>query len=62
MAGANARAGVPVEVFVEEQVITPVRIVLEERLAAEDRPATAVGDVAQEDARQTAGQLVGGLR
>ena len=61
MAGAHARAGVAVKVFVERHVVAPARIGLEERLAAEDRPATAILLIAQEDARQPAAQRVGGL-
>ena len=41
MAGAEAGAVVAVEVLVEENVVAPLRIVLEGRLSAEDRAVRA---------------------
>jgi hypothetical protein len=40
MAGANPRSIVAVEIFIEENQITPMRIVLKFLDAAEDRPST----------------------
>src|SRR5262249_56611425 len=56
VSGAHAGAVVPVEVFVEQQQIAPVRILLELLGAPVDRPA-AVGP-AQEDAGQPPRQPV----
>src|SRR5262245_31808352 len=53
VAGAEAGAVVAVEVLVEEDVVAPVRVVLELLGAAVDRP-TAAG-VAPEDRRETIG-------
>ena len=50
MAGADPGAGVAVEVFVEGDVVAPVRVALEGLLRAEDRPAA--GGVAREDGDQ----------
>ena len=41
VAGPNARAVVAMEVLIEQQQITPVRILLELLRAAVDRPAAA---------------------
>ena len=60
VAGAEPRAVVTVEVFIEEDQIAPVRIVLELGGAAVDRPPS-VG-VAQERARQPAGDSPEPLR
>ena len=60
VAGAEAGAVVAVEVLVEEQVVAPVRIVLERRLAAEHRAAALA--VAREEADQALRELVGDLR
>ncbi len=57
VAGAEAAAGVAVEVLVEQEVIAEVGVVLEQLDVAEDRPAP-VG-VAQEEPRQPPRQLVG---
>ncbi len=50
MAGANAGPVVPMKVFIEEDVVAPVRIALESVLGAEDGPSPGV--IAQEDAYQ----------
>ena len=52
MARANARAGVAVEVLVEEQQVAPVRILLEHRLIAEDGTTAAI--VTEEQASEPA--------
>src|SRR3712207_1050164 len=59
MARAHAGAVVAVEVLVEEHVVTPVRIVLEGRVAAEDGAPPVL--IADEDADQPARQLIGDL-
>ena len=59
VAGAQPRAVVAVEVLVEQDVVAPVRIVLEFGRSAVDRPP-AVG-AAQEGAGQPAHQLLGDL-
>ena len=56
VAGAEARAVVAVEVFVEQDVVAPVRVVLELGDPAIDRPAPLV--VAQEDARKPRRELL----
>ena len=50
MAGTNAATGITVEVLVEWDVITPVRIVLESRVRAEYGPATLL--ITQKDVRE----------
>src|SRR5262249_1024519 len=55
----DPRADVAVEVLVEEQVVPPVRIVLEPVAAAED--GTPSGGVAQEDVREPLLDLPGNL-
>ena len=57
MTGADADAGVAVEVFVKGDGVAPVRVGLEFFKVAEDG-ALAVG-VAQEDAREAAGDFGG---
>src|SRR5215207_9218878 len=57
--GAEAGAGVAVEVLMEEDVVPPVRVGLLERVGAEDG-AAAVG-AAEEDRDQAAGEVVGDL-
>ncbi len=59
VAGAQAGAVVAVEVFVEKDVVLPVRIVDELARAAEDRTAAFV--VEQEDAGHAIRQLLGDL-
>src|SRR5262245_40418624 len=59
MAGPDARAGVAVEIFEEEQVVPPVGIGLELLRPTEHRPAAV--RVAQEDAHQAARDLSGDL-
>src|SRR5262249_59435688 len=54
---ADAAPRVAVEVFVKQQVIPEVRVVLVFGRLAEDRPPAAL--VRQEDAGQAAGQLPG---
>ena len=56
MTGAQPGAVVAVEVLVEQDMIAPVRIVLERRRAAVDRPVTI--RVAQEDPFEAAGDLL----
>ena len=55
VARAKAGAVVAVEVLVEEDVVAPVRVVLELLRAAVDRPAALV--VAQEDRAEAVGEL-----
>src|SRR6516164_11325697 len=55
--GADATAGVAVEVLVEGQQVVPVRVGLEEVDVAEDRAAAAL--VVEEDRNETAGEVVG---
>src|SRR5438309_1850972 len=50
VAGAEASTVVAVEVFVEEEVIAPVGVRLEQVVAAEDRATAALGLVAEEEA------------
>src|SRR5215469_90587 len=50
---------VAVEVLVEQQEVAPVRIVLEQRLAAVYRPASVAA--AHEGGDETAGQLLGNV-
>src|SRR5262245_1513098 len=59
VAGAQARPVVAVEVFVELQVIAPVRVLLELAGPAEHRPPPL--PVAQKDAGQASGQFLGDL-
>ena len=59
MAGANAGPIVPMKVFIEEDKIAPVRVALEAVFGAEDGPSPVA--VAQEEAYETARQLVGDL-
>src|SRR5262245_18383066 len=59
MAGAETGSRVAVKILVEEHEIPPVRVVVEERVRARDRPpARGVG---QEDPREAAGELAGNL-
>ena len=51
MAGANTTPRITMEVLVEWDVITPMRIVLERRVRAKDWSATLL--VTQKDARET---------
>src|SRR6185437_8816665 len=55
----QAGSGVAVEVLVEPQLVVPVRIGLEQLVAAEDRPAT--GGVVAEGADQLVVQIDGHL-
>src|SRR5215471_2570074 len=57
VAGADAPAGVTVEVLVEGQQVVPVPVGLEEAGVAEDRAAAIL--VVEEDRNQTAGEVVG---
>ena len=57
VAGADAPAGVTVEVLVEGQQVVPVPVGLEEAGVAEDRAAAVL--VVEEDRNQTAGEVVG---
>ena len=57
MAGAEPRAVVAVEVFVEQDVVAPVGIGLELLRAAVHRPPAVL--VAQEDPREPVGDLLG---
>src|SRR5215469_16889032 len=57
MTGADASAVVAMEIFVEQQVIPPVVIVLELRSAAEHRPPARL--VAQKDPSQPIGDFAG---
>jgi len=50
MASSNARPIVPVEILVEQNVIAPMRIVLESRRVAKDR-ALSFG-ILEKDVRQ----------
>ena len=59
MAGAQARAVVAVEIFVERDVVAPVGIGLEQPDVAEDR--AAAGWIAEKDLDEPASDLVGGL-
>src|SRR4051794_6631641 len=59
VARAQARTVVAVEVLVEEQMVAPVRVDLDFLRPAEDRPPALL--VAQEDADQPPGELVGDL-
>ena len=59
VAGAEARAVVAVEVLVEEEVVAPVRVLLERLRAAVDRPSP--GLVLEEDPREAIGDLLGDL-
>src|SRR5690348_1746629 len=56
MAGTDAAPGITMEVLVEWNVITPVRIVLESRVRAKDRPSPLI--IAQKDAREPAGEFI----
>jgi len=55
VAGADAPAGVTVEVLVEGQQVVPVPVGLEEAGVAEDRAAAIL--VVEEDRNQTAGKV-----
>src|SRR5215831_11048663 len=55
--GADATAGVAVEILVERQQVVPVRVGLEEVDVAEDRAATVL--VVEEDRNETSGEVVG---
>jgi hypothetical protein len=57
VAGADAPAGVTVEVLVEGQQVVPVPVGLEEAGVAEDRAAAIL--VVEDDRNQTAGEVVG---
>src|SRR5262245_11403816 len=59
MTGTEASTVVAVKVFVERQVIAPVRVLLKLAGASVDRPPTLV--VAQKDAGQAARELLGDL-
>ena len=59
MTGAQARAVVPVEVLVEENVVAPVRVGLECLRAPVDR--TLAAGITQEDAGQALRDLPGDL-
>src|SRR5436190_15518678 len=59
VAGADARAVVAVEMLVEQQVVAPVRIVLELLHAAENRALAVL--VAFENLHQPLGDLLGHL-
>src|SRR5271168_5003862 len=59
MTGADASAIVAVEIFVEQQVIAPIRIALELLGSPEHRPPA--GLIAQEDPGQPIGDLAGDL-
>src|SRR5262249_18849497 len=61
MAGADARAVVPVEVFMERNVIPPVRVGLKVVVVAPGGAAAPAGGVAQEDVRQSPCQVRGYL-
>src|SRR5260370_29890444 len=56
MAGTEPAAGISVEIFVEQDEIAPVRIVLELLQVAEDRTASAL--ITLEEPVQTSGQLI----
>src|SRR3954469_4115779 len=58
--GAEAHAGVAVEVLVERDLVVPRRVALEQLVAAEHGAAAV--PVVEEDAREPRGQLVGDLR
>jgi hypothetical protein len=55
--GADATAGVAVEVLVERQQVVPVRMGLEEADVTEDRAAAVL--VVEEDRNETTGEVVG---
>src|SRR5688572_381322 len=59
VAGAQARAVVAVEILVEEEVVAPVRVLLERLRAAVDRPSPCL--VLEEDAREAVGDVLGDL-
>src|SRR5581483_3873536 len=59
VAGAQPGAGVAVEVLVEEDLLAPVRIALEQLGLAVDRAAAV--RPRQEEAREARGELVGDL-
>src|SRR5438093_7356921 len=59
MAGAESAATVTMEVLVEQHVVAPLRVLLEQVNLAEDGP-TAIG-VAQKDAFESERNFVGSL-
>src|SRR5580765_247620 len=58
--GAKTRAVVAVEILVEENVVAPVRVLLEHLRAAVDR--TSSGRILEEDACEAVGNLLGDLK
>jgi len=57
MARPEAGSGIPVEVFVEEQVVAPMWIGLQQLLIAEDRTTTIM--TAPEESDEASGKIVG---
>lgn len=56
MAGADTATSIPMEVFVEWDMIVPVWIVLKGRVGAKYGPATLL--IAQKDTGETAGKVI----
>ena len=56
---AQPPAGVPVEIFVEQDQIAPVRVMRESRVISMEGPGAVF--IGQEDARESAGKLLGDL-
>jgi hypothetical protein len=56
MAGADTSSAITVEVFMERDVVAPLRIVLKERVGPKDRPAALL--VTQKDVREPPRELL----